>query len=538
MYNIQGLRAVALYRVSTAKQATRNDKDVPAQRKLVGEFIETEELLLMREFIESGISGYKTSIEDRDALALIKSMADSKEMEVLVVYHSDRIGRSAEETPLVINYLNDKGIKIFSVKEGEIKSKTQMDRLFTWMMYWQNENESVKISNRSTDYHIIAIQNGKYRGGGEKTVPFGYRLVDRGALNPRGRRVLDFEIDEEQAEIVRLIFSLSVENNLGARAIASYLNENGYREKSKNGSGWTFTTIMFMLNNIIYNGFMHMYSNVKGKEYVSPKQEHLVIIHDDIWELNQKALKNRKTIENKQVAGATNSRVLLSGLVLCGHCGSKMQVWANHKYYKRKDGNKTRFVVDSYRCHSAVKKGLIQCDGQTTYSAKKIEGIVEKQVVESIMEISQRKLPDSFLQGLKENMNKLHSDKEKKLMYLETQQKQILTLKKEIPGAIAGESKWSEQDLRECLTLIQSEADALMKEIEEIGKEVINTKILDSKYQSMNSSIGTWNKQYENSDIAGKKALLWQIIHKVIITKEGVEIMYKNEFDTFQRNSI
>lgn len=279
MYDIQGLKAVALYRVSTERQATKDDKDIPAQKELVKEFIEREELLLMREFVEGGVSGFKTKVEDRDALTAIKSMANNKEFDVLVVYHSDRIGRSTEESPLVIKYLNDKGIRVFTAKEGEMKSKTQTDKLFTWMTYWQNESESVKISNRSTDYHIIAIQNGKYRGGGEKTVPFGYKLVDRGTLNPKGRKILDFEVDMEQAEIVKLIFSLSVENNLGARAIATYLNENGYKEKAKNGTGWTYTTITFMLNNIIYNGYMHMDSKVRGEKFISPKQEHLSLIH-------------------------------------------------------------------------------------------------------------------------------------------------------------------------------------------------------------------------------------------------------------------
>jgi DNA invertase Pin-like site-specific DNA recombinase len=238
MFSVQdklaGLRGVSLLRASTTKQTTGGDeKDIPAQREIVNEFMERNGIIKVKEFVEGGISAFKIKADDRDALNRIKAMADRKEFDILVVYYSDRIGRISEETPLVISYLNKRGILVYSVREGKISTESQLDKLMTYLTFWNNENESIKIRNRSTDYHILLIQNGKYRGGGERTLAYGYRLVNKGTKNAKGRNILDVEIDPETSKIVKLIYDLSVNYNIGSRAIASYLNENGYKDKLK-----------------------------------------------------------------------------------------------------------------------------------------------------------------------------------------------------------------------------------------------------------------------------------------------------------------
>lgn len=293
MLELINKKAIALYRVSTEKQTSKEDKDIPAQKELVHEFVNKNQLILIKEFTEGGISGYKTKMKDRDALVAIKKMALNKEFDVLIVYKSDRIGRTSDESPLVIKYLNDQGIRVVTCSGEEIKTHTQIDKLMTYLTFWQNESESVKLSERATDYQILQLKNGKYRGGGKKTLPFGYRLVNKGTVNFKGKNILDFEIDSEEAEIVKLIYKLSLENNMGGRSIASYLNTHGYKDKSKSENGWLYSTINYMLNNIMYKGYFHMYSKLYEKEIISPIQEHLIIIPEDIWNKNQDIIKNR-----------------------------------------------------------------------------------------------------------------------------------------------------------------------------------------------------------------------------------------------------
>ncbi len=158
MLDLKGKKAVFLLRVSTEKQTTKND-NISDQRKLVNEFIEKEEMILIREFVEGGVSGFKVKVIDRDALTTIKRMADNKEFDVLVVYKSDRIGRTTDESPMVIRYLNENGIRVFTTSGQELKTETLMNELITYLEFWRNKGESVKISERATDYKKIGVLN-------------------------------------------------------------------------------------------------------------------------------------------------------------------------------------------------------------------------------------------------------------------------------------------------------------------------------------------------------------------------------------------
>lgn len=50
--------------------------------------------------------GFKISANDRDAIQDIKKMADCREFDIFVIYMSDNLGRIADETPLIVSYLN------------------------------------------------------------------------------------------------------------------------------------------------------------------------------------------------------------------------------------------------------------------------------------------------------------------------------------------------------------------------------------------------------------------------------------------------
>lgn len=73
-------------------------------------------------------------------------MAKNKEFDILVIYHSNRLGRLHNDTPLVIKQLNEDNVKVISVIEGE---------------------------------------EGRYRGGA--MLPLGYQLQDGGNRNYKGR---------------------------------------------------------------------------------------------------------------------------------------------------------------------------------------------------------------------------------------------------------------------------------------------------------------------------------------------------------------
>ena len=81
-----------------------------------------------------------------------------------------------------------------------------------YIRYWQASGESLKTSIRTKTRLGQLAGEGHYTGG---TVPYGYRAVDKGRVNKRNRTVLDLEIDEDEAEVIRLIFHKYVDEGYG-----------------------------------------------------------------------------------------------------------------------------------------------------------------------------------------------------------------------------------------------------------------------------------------------------------------------------------
>lgn len=115
-------RVYALYRVSTAKQVDRvvygnSTKDeIPMQKIACNEFAESQhDWEIIREFEEKGVSGFKVSAENRDAIQDLKETALHNEFDVLLVFMFERLGRIENETPFVLQWFAEHGVEVWSV---------------------------------------------------------------------------------------------------------------------------------------------------------------------------------------------------------------------------------------------------------------------------------------------------------------------------------------------------------------------------------------------------------------------------------------
>lgn len=111
------IRVYCLYRVSTIGQVEKND--IPMQRQACQAFAAEKGWQIVEEFSERGVSGYKQSAEQREALQEIKRAALQKRFDVLLVFMFDRLGRRDDETPFVVEWFVKNGVKVWSVVEGE-----------------------------------------------------------------------------------------------------------------------------------------------------------------------------------------------------------------------------------------------------------------------------------------------------------------------------------------------------------------------------------------------------------------------------------
>ncbi len=259
--------AYTLYRVSTKKQVDKQKDDIPMQKEACREFAERMGWSIGKEFLEKGVSGFKVSANNRDAIQDLKSAAIKGEFQILLVFMFDRIGRIYDETPFVVEWFVKHGINVWSVQEGEQRFESHVDKLINYIRFWQASGESEKTSMRIKTRMQQLTAEGSYTGG---PVPFGYQLVKRGRLNKRGKEIFDLEINPQEAEWVIQIFEKTVQEGYGSHRLASFLNYNGVR--THNGSKFQSNTIIRILRNKLFCGYI-----VSG-EVVSPQMKELQIV--------------------------------------------------------------------------------------------------------------------------------------------------------------------------------------------------------------------------------------------------------------------
>ncbi len=180
--------------------------------------------------------------------------------------------------------------------------------------------------------------------------PYGYRIGS-------DRKLI---IDRKEEEVVRLIFSLYTESNLGLRLIVRDLNQRGLT--TRNGGSWNIVSIRDILRNPTYIG---TYTRIGMRR----PNAHQAIISADMFRTAQALAKARTPFGR-----VTRSEpFLLSGIIYCAYCDNKMMGVTRRRSWKRKDGNSASRAYRYYQCQSRNNQG--RC-GYHTWREEKLEEVV------------------------------------------------------------------------------------------------------------------------------------------------------------------
>lgn len=507
-------RVMCLYRVSTKGQVDPQD-DIPMQRRECLDFISRQpEWKFTGELMEKGVSGYKISASKRDAIQEIRSKAERREFDILLVFMFDRLGRREDETPFLVQWFVEHGIEVWSTREGQQRIENRADKLINYIRYWQAGGESEKTSIRVKAAHSQMTADGIWRGG---TCPYGYKLVHKGRIGKKNRPLYDLEIDEKTGPIIQEIFNLAGKHDCGAWQICNHLNKKYPDDKKV----WTRPTVMTILKNIVYTGRMHM------NDVVSEPIEDLRLISDAEFEFVQHALKNRilhrydsrrelenGIIEEERTKTSVYGATLLSGILYCGHCHKKLV----GSYCVRNRKNHTYFRP-IYRCYNGAIDAR-ECDGQTVYSARIIEDEIDrvvhqyfesvKSTVDSIWKEQARRQKESSTLSMIKRC-------EGELKQLQAKREAI---EKEIINCLMGESKLTADVLNPMLNDIRDRITTMEKVIADLQKQKDNeenhVKFLSSQYQS----IMEWADTYDLMQQDEKKMVLAHLIERIEVRRD------------------
>ena len=333
--NRKPLRVAVYCRVSTEDQAESGT--IENQVQFAKSYCELYGIEIHDWYLDEGVSGtipFDQRLEGNRLLA----DADRKLFDQMLHYRLDRLGRSAFVIFSAFEALKSRCITLKSMTEP-FDTSSPFGEFVMGILAMVAGYERASILERTMQGKRRKVREGYWVGG---QAPLGYKKVRD--LDNSGRvNGVRLEIDEEGAEVVRLIFRIYTQERIGIIHIAERLNvqdvPTAYRRRGVKGphikaNAWDPTRVSNILKNETYAGVYHW--TQAGKDPI----EHKVpsVVERSTWEEAQRLLQR-----NWEWASRNAKRdYLLRGLLYCGVCGRRY-VGAGH--HKRK-----AFV---YRCSRA-----------------------------------------------------------------------------------------------------------------------------------------------------------------------------------------
>lgn len=207
---------------------------------------------------------------------------------------------------------------------------------------------SVSKSNNIKEGMQSRAMSGKSLG----KAPFGY------LTNADG----EFTISESESEVVRSIFDLYVNQDMGLRKIVQELNDSNIR--TRRGNLWNIVTVRDILKNSSYIGTYQRFG-------LRLTRNHDSIVSSDMFRSAQDKVRERR----KYKGFPSIEPYLLSGLSVCGYCGNTMMGVTRKQNWKRQGGERVKNTYRYYQCQSKGNQGTC---GYHTWTTERLEARVLK----------------------------------------------------------------------------------------------------------------------------------------------------------------
>ena len=345
---------------------------------------------VVAEFFDVGQSRTVAWGRRSQAAALIAALADpGRDWDAVVIGEYERAfygSQYALMAPLLEHY----GVQLWMPEAGgRVDYASEHDEHAMTVLGLSSKREVTRTSIRVRTAMAVQVrEQGRYLGG---RPPYGYRLGDAGphpnkAHAAWGRRAHRLEPDPETAHVVRWIFAQRLAGHSVAR-IARALNEAGIacpsavdpgRNPHRTGTARTLGTVATILSNPRYTGHQVWNRQRTDKELADPADVSLG--HKDVqrwnlpggWVISKRPAHEALVSEadfitaqdvhaargpspGSDLAGPEQRRYLLSGLLVCGTCGRRMEsAWSHGKpAYRCRHGHTTTSAPSSERPKNA-----------------------------------------------------------------------------------------------------------------------------------------------------------------------------------------
>jgi len=313
---------LAVYaRVSSDDQAERGT--IENQLEFARKYADLHQLEVVKWYKDDGVTG-TIPLEARPAGQELLEDAKNGQIDLLLIYRLDRLGRSARIILNAVHELEGHGVKIRSMTEP-FDTGDPSGRFLLTILAGVADLERETILERMWYGANRAARTGKWLGG---IVPYGY-LVDAEGFLEINEDLLPHS-DMSEAGVVRLIFHMLANQGHSCIKVADYLNALGVppsytkdgrmvkrgKRQEKTAGIWRPSRIRGIITNTTYKG-VHLYGKRSSKKRELIEREVPAIVDVETWEKAQLVLRDNQ-IEAMRNA---KNRYLLRGLMKCQCCG-------------------------------------------------------------------------------------------------------------------------------------------------------------------------------------------------------------------------
>lgn len=332
-----GTYKVGIYlRLSREDDLSDESKSITHQRERATEFCIQNGFRIVKEYVDDGVSG---ATDDRPKFQELITDIEKKEIDLVITKDTSRLARNyATFTYYVLEYFPSKNVRYISINDKIDSNKKDTLNEGTLCMAFFNELQVRRDSTKIKDSLNSSKRQGKFMGG---IAPYGYMK------NPLNK--YELLIDEEQAEVVKRIFDMSI-NGLGIQKIANILTDEKVPipsiQKNLNRGNktglygiWHSRTVSYILKNEDYIGNLTQCReekvNCKVRKTV-PKDKWIVvkggcpaIIDEETFYLVQDMFLKNKNKNSK------SHDYLFRKFLYCKECGHTISI--NEYKWKKQD---------------------------------------------------------------------------------------------------------------------------------------------------------------------------------------------------------
>lgn len=397
----------------------------------------------------------------------------------------DVFGPRPEDAALAALEIERLGGRVEVLDQGIIDAK------FLAMSVWPRVPGSASIGERIKK----AMRNRAIRGEGLGKPPYGYRIGKNRKL----------EVHEEEAETVKLIYTLYTQQNLGIRLIVRHLNEAGI--PTRKGGAWSLVTVRDILRNRAYLGTYSRFGlRVPGS--------HPPIVTPDMFRWAQATLDERKPKRGK----SQSAPFLLSGMIYCGFCGQDdkrmVGVTRRQSWTRRKDGVKTEKQYHYYQCQARTNQSM--CQYHTTRAQDLENDVLDKLRGQRgrIASLKGRR-PAASAQALRKERQQIEAK-------LKTTERRI----KQAAQAVGRDAASLAEFDRRTAELVDERLDALatLRQLDGGGRTPRDGATAGERAVKALDSL---NDIWEDGSVEDKRRLLGQIVDRVTMDDDGVDVKLK-----------